>query len=126
MADVIRINIELTRNREKLLIIPERVEVPQFSVVEWNIINVDRDLYPILGRYGSLVFTLYFENNSPFRWKRQFIQIFEPRFEPFLSKTIRLVEDVADEKGDFKYGVKVVDAEKNETIYDEDPLLIVI
>jgi hypothetical protein len=36
-----------------------------------------------------------------------------------------LAEDIADEKGDFKYGVRVTEAETDEQLYDEDPFLIV-
>lgn len=73
--------------------------------------------------FGSLIFTLYFDNKSSFKWKRTFIQLFDPHFGPYYSKTIRLADDVADKKGDFKYDVSVFDTEQNEPVYDEDPLL---
>lgn len=125
MAEIIKINIEVTSERQRLLLIPEKIEVPQFSIVQWNINDFDRYLYKARGRFESLIFTLYFDGNSPFIWKRQFVQLYDPQFGPFYAKTIRLAEDVADEKGDFKYGISVFDTEKNEPIYDEDPYLIV-
>ena len=129
MAETIKINIQITQQKEKLLKIPERIIVPQNSIVQWNIIGLDKFYIktPIYWRNG-LIFTLYFSDKTPFRWKRQFIQLHEdPRFFPFYSsKIVRLAEDVADEKGDYKYGVKVSDGESDETIYDEDPFLIVL
>jgi hypothetical protein len=125
MAEIIKINIEVNSNREKLLTIPEKIEVPQFSVVQWNINNFEDYLHKAARPFRSLIFTLYFEDKSPFSWKRKFIQLYDPHFGPYYSKVIRLAEDVADVKGDFKYGVSVFDADQNEQIYDEDPYLIV-
>jgi len=123
MAEIFKINIEVNRNKEKLLTIPEIIEVPKLSVVQWNIINFEDYLHNGNRPLRSLIFTLYFENKSPFSWKRKFIQLYDPHFGPFYSKTIRLAEDVADKKGDFKYGINVFDAEQNKPVYDEDPLL---
>jgi len=123
MAEIFTINIELTTERQKLLKIPELIEVPKGSIVQWNIKNFEEFRHNWHRPFGSLIFTLYFENKSPFKWKRTFIQLFDPHFGPYYSKTIRLADDVADKKGDFKYGVSVFDAEQNEPVYDEDPLL---
>lgn len=121
MAEIITINVDFS-NQERKLIIPERIEVNQFSVVQWNIRNFNR--YVDFERDG-LIFTLYFENESPFRWKRRFVQTGLYTLYPFRDSLIRLAEDSADEKGDFKYGVKVENAYSNETLFDEDPYLIV-
>jgi hypothetical protein len=126
MAETIKINIEISKDREKLLKIPERIRVPLNSIVQWNIVGMDKffDL-PEFIRTG-LIFTLYFSDKTPFGWKRQFIQLQDPYFFPFYpNRIIRLAEDVADEKGDFKYGVKVTEAEGDKPLYDEDPFLIV-
>lgn len=37
MAEIFTINIELTSERQKLLKIPELIEVPRGSIVQWNI-----------------------------------------------------------------------------------------
>ena len=126
MAEIIKINVEITEQREKLLRIPERIRVPQNSIVQWNIIGLDKYFdRPNYGR-GGLIFTLYFSDKTPFRWKRQFIQLQDPRFFPYYpNRVIRLAEEVADEKGDFKYGVSVTEAESDKILYDEDPFLIV-
>jgi hypothetical protein len=123
MAEIFTINIELTFEGQKLLKIPELIEVPKGSIVQWNIKSFEEYKHILNRPFGSLIFTLYFENKSPFKWKRTFIQLFDTHFESFYPKTFRLADDVADKKGDFKYGVSVFDAEQNEPVYDEDPLL---
>lgn len=123
MAEIIKIDIELTTEKQQLLKIPEIIEVPKGSIVQWNIKNFEEFRQNWHRPFGSFIFTLYFENKSPFKWKRTFIQLFDPHFGPYYSKIIRLAEDVADKKGDYKYGVSVFDAEQNEPVYDEDPIL---
>jgi hypothetical protein len=128
MAEIIRINISLNQHRQNLLTIPKEIRVPQFSVVQWNIVGLDKYYIKTdLIRRRGVIFTLYFDKETPFRWKRQFVQIHKnPRYLPdYSSRVLRLAEDVADEKGNYKYGVRVSDAEQNETLYDEDPILIV-
>lgn len=129
MAELIKVNIDISERQEKLILkIPETIKVPVGSIVQWNIIGLDKRFNepPMLWRRG-LIFTLYFSGKSPFRWKRQFVQLHQdPRFFPYYpSNIVRLAEDIADEKGDFKYGVKVTDGESDETLIDEDPYLIV-
>lgn len=126
MAETIKIDIEISENREKLLKIPETTRVPHNSIVQWNIIGLDRYFDSPEFRRIGLIFTLYFSDKSPFGWKRQFIQLHDPHFFPiYPNRLIRLAEDVADEKGDFKYGVRVTEAETDKQLYDEDPFLIV-
>src|SRR5204863_3722524 len=108
-------------------IIPAEIKVTQFSVVQWNIIGPDKYFFePNFWRRG-LIFTIYFDKESPFRWKRHFVQIHEdPRYYPnYPSRILRLAEDVADVKGEYKYGVKVSEAERNEPIYEADRMLVV-
>jgi len=126
MAEIIKINVEITQQREKLLRIPETTRVPQNSIVQWNIVGLDKYFDEPNFRRSGLIFTLYFSDKSPFRWKRQFIQLQDPHFFPYSpNRIIRLAEEVADEKGDFKYGVSVTEAETDKPLYDEDPRLIV-
>lgn len=127
MAELFRVNIEFTGELNKLLHIPEKIEVPQYSILQWNIVNLDKYFYESDFWRRGLIFTIYFNDKSPFPWRRQFVQLQDdPRFHPsYPYRIIRLAEEVADEKGDFKYGVKVDDGESNEPLYDEDPFLIV-
>lgn len=129
MAEIFKINIEIREQQEKLLLkIPESTKVPVGSIVQWNIIGLDKHYNnPPLHWTKGLIFTLYFSDGSPFRWRRQFVQLqHDPRFFPYYSnKIVRLAEDIAYETGNYKYGVKVTDAESDETLFDEDPYLIV-
>lgn len=128
MAEIYRVNIKFSSQSEKLLKIPETIRVPQFSIIQWNIVGLNKNLIEDskFWRKG-LIFTIYFDDKTPFRWKRQFVQVHdEPHFYPnFPNRMLRLAEDSADEKGDYKYGVRVSEAESDETLYDEDPLIIV-
>lgn len=122
-----RVDIEFHPKQVKLLVIPEKIIVPQYSVVQWNIVSKDMDLFESKWREG-LIFTLYFNDASPFLWKRQFIQLHDSRqlYPEFPRKILRLAEDVAEKKGDYKYGVSISEAETDETLYDEDPYISVI
>ncbi|MCW3107100.1 MAG: hypothetical protein JWQ09_1606 [Segetibacter sp.] len=127
-ADLFRVNIQFTGEREKLLRIPERIEAPQYSLIQSNISGLDKYFYDTdLRRRRQLIFTIYFRDKSPFPWKRQFVQLQgELRNYRYLSKrVVRLAKEVADEKGDFKYGIKAEDSNSNETIYIEDPWLVI-
>jgi hypothetical protein len=125
MAEIFRINIEFNFGQQKLLKIPEEISVPQNTIVQWNITNLDEFFFESnLWRRGT-IFTLYFDDTSPFFWKRQFVQTNnDPRFYRY-PQTLRLAEEVADKKGNYKYGVRVSQADSDETLYDEDPILIV-
>lgn len=127
MAEIFRVNIEFTGDRERLLRIPEKITVPQFSIVQWNIVKTGKYIFESALWRRGLIFTIYFNDKSPFSWKRQFVQIREDQLlKPnYASIIIRLAEDVADEKGDFKYGVRVDESGFNEQLYDEDPFLII-
>jgi len=127
MAEIIKINVEITEQGDKLLRISERTRVPQNSIVQWNIIGLHKYFNrPKFGRGGGLIFTLYFSDTTPFRWKRQFIQLYDSYIFPhYPYSVIRLAEDVADEKGDFKYGVSITESASEKILYDEDPRLIV-
>lgn len=126
MAEIIKINVEITQQKEKLLKIPETTRVPLNSIVQWNIVGLDRYFDEPNFRRRGLIFTLYFSDKSPFSWKQQFIQLQDPHFFPYYpNRIIRLAEEVADEKGDFKYGVSVTEAKTDKPLYDEDPFLIV-
>jgi hypothetical protein len=127
MADTVKIDIQFTPQREKMLIIPDKIEVQQFSIVQWNLLGIDKYYFESDFFRRGLIFTIYFNGKSAFSWRRQFVQLHgNPRFVPlYPNRYIRLAEDVASEKGDYKYGIKVEGSESNETLFDEDPYLIV-
>lgn len=123
-AEIFKIDIEFTLNQENLVKIPELIEVPKGSIIQWNIKNFGESYYHRPNSsFMSLIFTLYFDNKSPFKWKRTFIQILDFPFKSSYLDTIRLAEDIVGKKGDYKYGFNVFDPVQNETIYDEDPIL---
>lgn len=122
MAEIIKVNMDLGESRERLLKIPESTRVAVGSIVQWNIIGFANYYY----REHGLIFTLYFSDGSPFRWRRQFVQLhYNFKFDPYYPRIVRLAEDIAYETGSYKYGVKVVDGFSDETLFDEDPYLIV-
>lgn len=126
MAEIFRINIEFNLDSQKILKIPEEIRVPQNGIVQWNITNLNESFFELNFRTRGIIFTLYFEEASPFLWKRQFVQTNDdPRFYRYVPQTLRLAEEVAEKKGSYKYGVRVSDANSDETLYDEDPILIV-
>lgn len=128
MAETIKINMNFSLEQKMSLDIPEEIRAPIGSIIQWNILGFNKQIddRSFFWRNG-LIFTLYFSDDSPFRWKRQFIQLHgEPYYFPYYpSKIIRFAEDVADEKGDFKYGIKITDGQSDETLFDEDPRLII-
>lgn len=121
MAEIFNIDITGIDDQHKLLM-PKRIEVPLGSIIQWNIKDFNDNFKMPCNFHNGLIFTLYFENFSPFSWKRKFIQIFNSNTFP---KTIRIADDLVERKGEFKYGVNVVSSNLNQTIIDEDPLLIV-
>ncbi len=123
-SEIYRIDIQLSANVQLIPKIPERMEVPQGAVVQWNLMVPKDDLDSFFIR-RSVIFTLYFSNLSPFAWKRQFVQTPLRLFPIRSPRILRLAEDVADVKGDYKYGVNAVDGNSGEQLFDDDPLLIV-
>jgi hypothetical protein len=135
MAEIIKVdlnlNFEVDRDnvflkQEKILTIPEIVQVPQFAVVQWNIKNFEEYRMRTHRNERSLIFTIYFDKESPFDWKRNFVQLYDFPFGPFYANNVRLAEGVAEKKGDYKYGISIFDANQNEEIFDEDPIVRVI
>jgi len=124
MAEIIKVKISFDPEANIPLDIPNEVRAPRKSIIQWNIVGI-RKGWPRLDRYrDGIIFTIYFEDESPFGWKRQFRQVYEEIFYPRpFPDTIRLAEDVADRIGDFKYGISVSDASSGEILYDEDPYL---
>lgn len=107
--------------------IPEVAVIPRGTPVQWLVRNDYGHRY-LLHRYPRLFWEIYFVGRSPF-----------PRFSGLLR--IRTSSDspedsnashngsteplIAEEEGEFKYGIRVIDAETKELISDEDPWLIV-
>ena len=127
MAETYRIDIEFRPDSDKKLIIPETIRVPQNSVIEWSIKELDEISYNKTYYRTGLIFTVYFNKKSPFDWKKESLRIYgDPLFPPFYPfRQVKLAEGVAEIKGSYKYGVKVAEPGNSEPIYDEDPTIIV-
>lgn len=127
MAETYRIDVELKLDSKKLIILPERIEVPKNSIIEWNI--KDFEEFYIRRKYyrTGLLFNIYFDNESPFSWKKESLRLYgDPLFPPFYDRgSIKIAEGIAENKGDFKYGIKVIEIGNSDPIYDEDPYILV-
>jgi hypothetical protein len=118
----------------KGLVIPEHISVPLNSRVEWNI--VDKDVAESRNRFNGsgLKFTLYFQDKiSPFSWNQSESTLSysmddaknnDGSYSEF--KVTKVASGSADQKGDYKYGIRVEDEKNKENLYDEDPWLHVI
>src|SRR4051794_19077096 len=112
MAESLKIKVEFRVDRG--LIIPEDIYVPLHSRVEWEItdMNVNQSARQFAG--SGLEFHLYFPKSTPFNWYNQSARMAYER--PFSSggqafqlapKQQLLAMGVAEERGDFKYGIRV-------------------
>jgi hypothetical protein len=148
MPEPILINVEVNLESKKMIRVEERIRVPKNSSVIWNLKLPEHffeELYYLKWTnqrrvQNGLIFTVYFENETPFQWKRESLRfpsnrpipasildnIYElynrdqPERQEFL-----IAEGVAEKTGDFKYGIKVSEVGNDEPIYDEDPYLVV-
>ncbi len=110
--------------------IPETVTVPLNAKVQWII--TDEQVSRSSREYrNGLIFRLYFERGSPFKWDTQNTTVFYPpppsgrtalQYQPIAQA---LAEGQTEEKGDFKYGVRAIDNSSGVVIFEEDPRLIV-
>jgi hypothetical protein len=132
MAENIKIQIEFRVDRG--FVYPEHIRVPVNTRIEWEIIDLNVNQSSRQFFETGLTFELYFQNRSPFRWRRESVGFEYPRptntgggLSPQYAPMIKtLASAVAEEKGDFKYGIRVVDSINNSTIYDDDPWLHII
>jgi hypothetical protein len=106
----------LAKYKKRLVISPDPAIARLGEWVSWSLRFEDRSRFP---RYLS--WTVYFRHTHPFG------------SETGCSWTHRLDEDVftfdageTREAGEYKYGVQLIDDESNETISDDDPILIVV
>ena len=110
--------------------IPEHIHVPLSSNIEWEITDLNVIQSSRRFRHYGLRFQLYLSGKSPFNWESQFLDIKYPNplsygggALAFAPMTQVLAAGVVQERGDYKYGVKVTDPESDETLYDEDPFI---
>ena len=129
-----KIYLDFDLTSENPLILPKKVEVPLYTIIEWTISNM-LDLEGFIRENpklrSGLSLTVYFEKESPFEWKKESLKIIgDPLYYSILSKiseeySFNIAYGVAKNKGEFKYGLKASQLGKDEPEYDEDPFLIV-
>lgn len=129
MADTYKIIIEFRADQGFNL--PEHISVPLNSKLEWEITDLNVNQSSRRFRQSGLRFQLYFLGDSPFNWQVQTTNIRYPRPQSsgdgremqLAPLTQPLAVGVAQERGDFKYGVRVSDVENDEILYDDDPYI---
>ena len=118
------IDIDFHYSRRRGIDIEERVIVPLGSNVVWRFkVAEDQDFRTRF--YLRLNVELYFERDSPFRWRTKSIRYIS---SPDILTPVpaEITSEVADSEGEYKYGVRVTGEGTNERIeYDEDPYLII-
>jgi hypothetical protein len=126
MAEPAKIKVEFRVDRG--LTIPEDISVPLHTQIEWEItdMNVNQSTRRFAGK--GLEFHIYFPQSTPFNWYNQSTRMDYTR--PISSggqafqlapKQQLLALGVAEEVGDFKYGIRVTDGSNGQELYDEDP-----
>lgn len=106
------INIDLIDDQTQIfkLKLPEKVIVNRGTHVIWKL-KVQHHPFFI----GSVRFTIYFSDLSPFIWHRDSTVVLAPYpLEWFVpGRDVTLAEGTADVPGDYKYGAKASDAESD-------------
>ncbi|MGH9968452.1 MAG: hypothetical protein ACREBG_11575 [Pyrinomonadaceae bacterium] len=113
--ETIRFHIKVNISKGQIKVSPDPAFVDQGTVVGWYFV-VEPGL-------PSVNLEVYFSNGSPTGWqsKNTKAQLSERGSTP----TPSVIEAVAKEPGDYKYGVKAVSLGTKEVIADDDPYLIV-
>lgn len=123
-SQVRALNIKYQPRSTKQLLIPKKIRAAQNTNIVWKIKNFDYKYLRKNFLESGLVFTVYFDKDSPFDWDRKDKVIYGDPIHSKEPNTIIIAEGIAENKGTFKYGIKITDI-NNEPIYDDDPLIIV-
>ena len=102
--------------RDRIIVEPNTVYLNRGEYLNWDI-RVDQELR-FINRFR---WEIYFPERSPFSFGRT--KTFQIETRSFETK--ELSAGSADVSGEYKYGVRLVNASSDETIYDEDPYIIV-
>lgn len=102
--------IDVTVQRGHIAVLPDPAVVIKGTLVEWHI--------AVLPQLPPIEFELYFADRSPTHWSRKRMAL--PR-----HSVPKVISAVADDSGEFKYGVKAIDLDSKQVIADDDPYLIV-
>ena len=111
------INLYIEKNR---IIIPERITVQKNVNIYWRILNPNRIIYFTEIPIEAINFSIYFDMNSPFSWKRS-----DSNGRTGNSLFPLIGGGLAEEDGEYKYGVQAQLNRSNQVLFDEDPWLII-
>jgi hypothetical protein len=125
MASIYHIDMALSSHKGIHLSIPEQIRVPQHSTVQWTISRLE--LFPFNQAFFAfeVQVTIIFADASPFRWRKRSLRIHKNNLRQFANGVATVASDEAEEKGDFKYCVRVEETQSKNTLFEEDPYLIV-
>src|SRR5580704_8873750 len=123
MAEDYVVNIKLSPGK-KVRIEPERIKVPQYSIIQWNIIYIKPYRWDFKLLRRGLTYSVYLNEGSPFSWTTESLHLIgKPSLLPLSPLKFKLAEGRAINKGDFKYGIKILVTESDEVLFDEDPYI---
>jgi len=98
------------------LVSPYRVVLRRGEVLNWDV-RIDQTL----GGIELFRIEIYFPGESPFNFGRTTLfRGFSPSF-----RTLELSAGRADDPGEYKYGVRIMDNSSDRLIEDEDPYIMV-
>jgi hypothetical protein len=100
----------------ELVISPDPAVVRLGEKVSWVLQFENRSRFP-----KSIGWTIYFRQGHPFGPETAYSWV-----QGADTNDLALDAGQTREPGDYKYGVRVTDAENNETISDDDPILRVV
>jgi hypothetical protein len=108
--------IKVSFNHGKLTFSPDPAIVRRGTIVNWR-------FQTSVGTFPKLRWIVYFNKGSPFRVQNP---LFVADTSSAQGQHIGTSGQMsADDPGDYKYGVRVIDSSIHETIGDDDPRLIV-
>ncbi|WP_321370512.1 hypothetical protein [uncultured Draconibacterium sp.] len=126
----IEVNLDyIDRNTDKPFNLPEHVKVKQGSIIQWVIKDFRkwREFFHLRGGFESgIKFTVYFDNNSPFKWTKESSYILNRpiALRPEKMQHLVIASGRALFKGEYKYGLKLFSLKnQDEPEYDEDPFI---
>lgn len=121
MANTVTVNVVFDPElRDKKILIPEEIIVKKGDKINWVLITQ----YLRRNELNNLLFELYFDAESPFNWNIGRALI-DANSVPD-GEIQELAIGIAEREGEYKYGVRAINRDNDEVIYDEDPYLIVL
>jgi hypothetical protein len=127
------ITIPVTFNADRGLTFPEETIASKGDTIRWLLTDENVNRSSINFKEG-LEFAIYFDKKTPFDWAVNSTTMTYPPtavsndgLQYQMTPQVQvLAQAVAKEKGDYKYGLRVLDLSEQRELYDDDPRLIII